>query len=112
MTLYSPYLHFGDFNSFARITVTYMEDWSKKAQKRILLALDACAGLKDDSEKRFRLWQTLETALWEFPEAVEMGFKKFVTLRFAERQDALQYHDRNCVHSDCTICDLMDKWCK
>ena len=48
MQRYRPHLLFGDFNSFARITVTYMEDWSKKAQKRILLALDACAGLNDD----------------------------------------------------------------
>ena len=112
MQRYRPHLLFGDFNSFARITVTYMEDWSKKAQKRILLALDACAGLNDDSEKKFRLWQTLETTLWEFPEAVDIGFKKFVTLRFAERQDALHYHDRNCNFSECTICDLMDKWYK
>ena len=36
MQRYRPHLRFGDFNSFARITVTYMEDWSKKAQKRIL----------------------------------------------------------------------------
>ena len=102
-----------DFIDFARVVITYMDDWSNSAQQRTLLALDACAGLKEESDKKYRLWQTVELNLWEFPEAVENGFHKFYKDSFTERLEALHYHDANCVNTaKCDICKVIARWCK
>ena len=41
--------------------------------------------------------------LWNIPEAVDMGFNRFITEELQKYKELLEYHDKNCEHS-CVIC--------
>tara|TARA_R100001443_G_scaffold72179_1_gene80303 strand:+ start:18560 stop:18871 length:312 start_codon:yes stop_codon:yes gene_type:complete len=99
------------FIDFSRVIISYDNAWSDSAKKKIKLALDACAGLETEIEKKYRLWQTVKIVLWEIPEAVEIGFTDYARKAFTERHEALQYHDKNCTDFyNCNICDIMKRW--
>ena len=98
------------YDDFARVIVSYDNEWSNSAKDRIKLAFNACSGLEDESDKKYRLWQTIQVLLWEFPEAVDIGFNHYAKKNFIERYNALQYHDKNCKGKDCKVCDIMDRW--
>ena len=83
------------FNDFVRVIISYDDVWSNSAKNKIKLALDACAGLEDETDKKYRLWQTVKIILWEIEEAVETGFTDYARKAFTERHEALQYHNKN-----------------
>ena len=56
-----------------------------------------------DATMRYNLTQTLQSVLWELPEAIEMGFGKWLEKEVALKVNALEYHDYNC-KGGCRIC--------
>lgn len=88
-----------------------MHDFSEESRKRILLALEVCEDL-DPQDKRFRLEQTLNLCLWDFDEAVSLGFEKWKADVLVLRSQAIKYHEENKDECDgnCEVCKIAFRW--
>lgn len=91
------------------VCISYLGEFNKLNQKRLLMAFEACEEMKSEREKKFRLYRILHLILWDIEEAIEMGFINFINTKFPERLEAIKYHsfnrEKNC---SCNICDLME----
>lgn len=99
------------FEELRKAVLSLLNDFSKESRKRILLALEVCEDL-DLQDKRFRLEQTINLCLWDFDEAVSIGFEKWKTQNFLMRCEAIKYHEENkdeC-DGDCEVCKIAFRW--
>lgn len=91
------------------VCISYLDEFNKLNQKRLLMAFEACSEMKTEREKKFRLYRILHLILWDIEEAIEMGFINFINTKFPERLEAIKYHifnkESNCF---CGICELME----
>ena len=101
-----PYKH--QKNSILSI----LDDFSFISRTKLILALEVCDELDDESEKKFRLRQTLHTVLWEFDDAVATGFEQWLDNNLLIRHHAIIYHSLNdgeCGH-ECQLCKGNYRW--
>ena len=92
--------------------ITILDDFSYSSRTRLLLALEVCNELDDENEKKYRLRQTLYTALWEFDDAITTGFDKWLDNTLLIRHHAIIYHSLNegeCGH-ECQLCKGNYRW--
>ena len=91
------------------VCISYLGSFSEINQKRLLMALDSCEDMKSEREKKFRLYRILHLILWDFEEAIEIGFINFINCKFPERLEAIKYHSLN-KEKDCfcNICKLVE----
>jgi len=88
---------------------SYLGSFSAINQKRLLMALASCEEMKTEREKKFRLYRILHLILWDFEEAIEIGFVNFINYKFPERLEAIKYHTLNKeMDCSCNICKLME----
>jgi len=64
-------------------------------RRKIEIAIEASKGYETESNKIWRIMTTFQKSLWKIDEAVEMGFHKWMKLKFAERKEAFEYMNRN-----------------
>jgi hypothetical protein len=81
-----------------------MGDFSRLNQNRLIRTLDSCDLISNEREKRFLLNSTLNIVLWDFDDAVKMGFHNFLKTKFIERHEAILYHEAN--KKDCSGCKI------
>ncbi len=84
--------------------MSYMDDFSRINQNRLIRTIDICDLMDNEKEKKFALNSTLNIILWDFEEAIQIGFHKFVKSKFVERYEAIQYHEAN--KKDCPGCKI------
>lgn len=92
--------------------LTIMDDFSHVSRIKLLLALEVCDELDDEDDRKFRLRQTLYTALWEFEDAVKNGFDTWLDDNLLVRHHAIMYHSSNegeCGH-ECKLCKGNYRW--
>ena len=94
------------YDEMKLVCMSYMDDFSRLNQNRLMRTLDSCDLISDEREKRFLLNSTLNIILWDFEEAINMGFHKFLKTKFIERHEAIQYHEAN--KKDCTGCRICE----
>ena len=69
--------------------------------------MNVCDSLIDDKDKKYRMKQTLYAVLWDIPEAVTIGFKKYLDREINTIRGFKKYHDKNCNDiSTCSYCQL------
>ena len=95
------------FKDMKLVSLSYLDEFSRLNQQRLLVAIKSCEPMKTEREKKFRLYRILHLILWDIEEAVEIGFVNFINTKFSERLEAIKYHDfnkdQNCF---CSICKL------
>ena len=94
------------YDEMKLVCMSYMDDFSRLNQNRLMRTLDSCDLISDEREKRFLLNSTLNIILWDFEEAINMSFHKFLKTKFIERHEAIQYHEAN--KKDCTGCRICE----
>tara|TARA_B100000085_G_scaffold226115_1_gene211728 strand:- start:324 stop:671 length:348 start_codon:yes stop_codon:yes gene_type:complete len=63
------------------------------------------------SDKKYRIHQLLDTALWEVKEAVDDGFTEWKRNNLPLRLEAWKFHKENCQgHDKCKMCKLENQW--
>ena len=92
------------YNDIKLVCMSYMDDFSRINQNRLIRTVEMCDLMEDEKEKKFTLNSTLNIILWDFEEAIQMGFHKFVKTKFLERYEAIQYHEAN--KKDCPGCKI------
>ena len=99
------------FEELRKAVLSLLHDFSEESRKRILLALEVCEDL-DPQDKRFRLEQTLNLCLWDFDEAVSLGFEKWKADVLVLRSQAIKYHEENKDECDgnCEVCKIAFRW--
>ena len=88
------------------VCISYIDELSRLNQNRLLRTFDACDKFKSEKEKKFLLNSTLNIVLWDFEEAVVLGFQNFIKTRFLERFEAIKYHEAN--KKDCKGCKICE----
>ena len=94
------------YDEMKLVCMSYMDDFSRINQNRLIRTIDICDSMSNEKEKKFTLISTLNIALWDFGEAIQMGFHKFIKTKFVERHEAIQYHEAN--KKDCTGCKICE----
>ena len=92
------------YDEMKLVCISYMDDFSRINQNRLMRTIDLCDTNGDEKEKKFLLNSTLNIVLWDFEDAVQMGFHKFLKTKFVERHEAIQYHEAN--KQDCSGCKI------
>jgi len=96
---------FKDFEECRSVVLTIMERFSLQSQYKLTLAMNVCNSLIDDKDKRYRMKQSLYSVLWELPEAVQIGFQKYLEREISKIINFKKYHDKNCHDSkSCYFC--------
>jgi len=96
---------FKDFEECRSIVITIMRRFSIQSQYKLNLAMNVCDSLIDDKDKKYRMKQTLFAVLWDIPEAVTIGFKKYLDREINTILGFKKYHDKNCVNiNTCSFC--------
>jgi hypothetical protein len=96
---------FKNYEECRSIVISMMRRFSLKSQYQLTLAMNVCDSLIDDKDKRFRIKQTLYNALWDIPEAVDIGFSIWLEREINTTRKALKYHNKNCQDlMNCAIC--------
>ena len=72
------------YNDMKLVCMSYMDDFSRINQNRLIRTVEMCDLMEDEKEKKFTLNSTLNIILWDFEEAIQMGFHKFVKTKFLE----------------------------
>ena len=88
-----------------------LNDFSGNSRRKILLAIEVCEQLPKE-DRLFRIEQTLNSALWELNEAIELGFDAWKDKHLVERANAFIYHENNkdeCDY-DCEVCKIAFRW--
>lgn len=95
--------YFKDAEECRNVLLSFLDDFSEENQRQILLAISLCDDNEPDRDKIFRMLYCFKNALWDKPEAVSMGFHKWMEVYFSERIGAMHYHNINgenkCVES-------------
>mgnify|MGYP003121603397 FL=1 len=94
------------YDDMKLVCMSYMDDFSRINQNRLMRTLDLCDETNDEKEKKFLLNSTLNIILWDFEEAISMGFHMFLKTKFIERHEAILYHEAN--KKDCTGCKICE----
>jgi len=94
------------YRDMRTVCISYMNELSRLNQNRLIRTLDTCDRLRDEKEKKFLLNSTLNIVLWDFEEAVIVGFQTFIRTKFLERLEAIKYHEAN--KKDCTGCKICE----
>ena len=94
------------YDNMRIVCISYMDELSRINQNRLLRTIDTCDRLNTEKEKKFLLNSTLNIVLWDFEEAVFLGFQNFIKTRFLERFEAIKYHEAN--KGDCTGCKICE----
>lgn len=92
------------YDEMKLVCISYMDDFSRINQNRLMRTIDSCDLLSSEKEKKFLLNSTLNIVLWDFNDAVRMGFHQFLRTKFVERYEAIQYHEAN--KKDCAGCKI------
>lgn len=82
-----------------------LKEFSSVNRTKILLAIEVCEELPEE-DRLYRIEQSLNTALWELDEAIELGFDAWKNKHLVERANAFLYHENNkdeCDY-DCEVC--------
>jgi hypothetical protein len=87
---------FKDYEECRSVVITIMESFSLTSQYKLALAMNVCDSLIDDKDKKYRIKQTLYSVLWEIPEAVNIGFQKYLEREIDRILKFKKYHDKNC----------------
>tara|TARA_R110002020_G_scaffold307603_4_gene523427 strand:- start:725 stop:1057 length:333 start_codon:yes stop_codon:yes gene_type:complete len=99
------------YDEYKKAILSLLNDFSKQSKTRLLLAIEVCEELPSD-DRLYRMEQSLDTALWEFDEAIELGFNKWKDKHLVDRSNAIIYHEQNsdeCSY-DCEVCKLAFRW--
>ena len=84
---------------------TLFNTLNKSEQNRLLLAFEVCKELEDETDKNFRLEQTIDMVLWNNNVAISIGFLKWKEKNILQRYHAIKYHNLNDECKDnCEIC--------
>ena len=98
---------YSSYPELRRIIVHFIRLLSNKAIKEIsyvLSDIDTNCDCYSDKEKCYRINTFLHKHLWEIDEAITIGFHTYQQNIFAETQNLLNYHDKNCLES-CKVCE-------
>ena len=63
------------YNDMKLVCMSYMDDFSRINQNRLIRTVEMCDLMEDEKEKKFTLNSTLNIILWDFEEEGEA--KKF-----------------------------------
>ena len=88
-----------------------LKEFSSVSRTKILLAIEVCEELPEE-DRLYRIEQSLNTALWELDEAIELGFDAWKNKHLVERANAFLYHENNkdeCDY-DCEVCKIAFRW--
>lgn len=84
--------YFADAKECRQVIESYMGDLSKDNQNRMQIIIDTCKQLKE-KEQIFNMTTGFRSCLWDIPEAVTMGFHKWMEENIPQRLAAIQYHE-------------------
>jgi|TARA_R110000782_G_scaffold247939_1_gene334806 hypothetical protein len=100
------------YSEYKRAMLTYLNSFKLESKRRLLLAFEVCDKMEDESEKKYRLEQTVNSVLWDFDEAIEIGFAEWKSFNLVNRNNALIYHDLNKDECDgnCLLCKEAFGW--
>tara|TARA_R110000824_G_scaffold364363_2_gene552703 strand:- start:2653 stop:2997 length:345 start_codon:yes stop_codon:yes gene_type:complete len=96
------------YSEYKRAMLTYLELFTDRSKDRLLLALEVCDKMEDENDKKYRLEQTVNAVLWDFDEAIQLGFAEWKSFNLVNRNNALIYHDLNkdeC-NGNCLLCKI------
>ena len=99
------------YDEYKKAILSLLNDFSAQNRTRLLLAIEVCEELPSN-DRLYRIEQSLDAALWEFDEAIELGFNKWKDKHLIDRNNAIIYHEQNsdeCSY-DCEVCKLAFRW--
>ena len=87
------------------ILYTLFNTFDKNEQNRLLLAFEVCQEVELETDKNYRLDQTIDMILWNNHNAVSVGFLEWKEKNILQRHHAIKYHSLNdeC-GNNCEIC--------
>ena len=100
------------YGEYKKAVQSLFGDFSEQSKRKLLLAFEVCEELSDKRDKWYRLEQTMDAVLWEFDEAITMGFNAWKDYHLVDRSNAIIYHELNsdeCSY-DCIVCKLAFRW--
>lgn len=99
------------YSGYKKAVVSLLNEFSKDSKGKILLALEVCEELPEE-DRLFRIEQSVNTALWELDEAIELGFDAWKNKHLVERANAFIYHENNKDECDynCEVCKIAFRW--
>lgn len=107
---------FKNYEEYLSTVITIIRDYPDKSYNKLRLAINVCHSLQDDRERIHRLNTTLMLCFWEIPEAIDMGFAKYIRLEYIKTRELLDYHKVNCnlfkqepFKTNCIICEARHK---
>ena len=96
-----------NFEEYLDVITIMARDLSDESLHRIGMAINVCDSYMDEQEKIYRLNTTLKKCLWEYEEAINMGFHKFIIKQTGKIKELLNYHHYNCEGESCDVCDIL-----
>lgn len=99
------------YDNYRKAVLSILDDFNPEERKKLNLAFEVCKEL-EMPDKRFRLEQTLNVCLWEFDDAIELGFDNWKDKYLVSRSEAIEYHELNREEckTDCKICEIEVRW--
>jgi len=93
------------YDERVEILYTLFNTFNKSEQNRLLLAFEVCNELENETDKNYRLDQTIDMILWNNNIAVNIGFVEWKDKNIYQRHHAIKYHNlNNECKGDCEIC--------
>lgn len=96
-----------NFEEYLDVITIMARDLSNASLERIGMAINVCDSYMDEQEKIYRLNTTLKKCLWEYEEAINMGFHKFIIKETGKIKELLNYHKFNCEGESCDVCNVL-----
>jgi len=96
-----------NFEEYLDVMTIMARDLSDTSLERIGMAINVCDSYMDDSEKIYRINTTIKKCLWEYDEAIHMGFHKYIIKETGKIKELLNYHKFNCEGESCYICNVL-----
>ena len=82
-----------------------IRDYSPANIQRVKMAVNVCESLIDDTDKMYRMNDTLMLCFWDIREAIEMGFPQYLKQELKLSKEIVEYHKYNCEgEPDCVVC--------
>ena len=100
------------YDDFIQSTFTILNGWDYKVESWIKNRFEfVVSDNRYKSSKKYAVGQLLDTALWEIPNAVNLGFVEWKKANLPLRLEAIKFHRENCDgNKKCKMCKLEKQW--
>ena len=101
-----------NYDDFIQSTFTILNGWDYKVEYWIKNRFEfVVSDNRYQSSKKYAVGQLLDTALWEIPNAVNLGFVEWKKANLPLRLEAIKFHRENCDgNKKCKMCKLEKQW--